>query len=143
MQDPHRQTPGPVFVVLCVLYLLALGAPFSIPANRPAYREASAQEVVLACLEPRSPAFVLPPSVQHFSSAPHSMPVRLISSRLRPAQTLHVDLQVPEMLLQTLLKEEMLRGSTKLPELETVLTTFFAEGKVQRLAETRGNTGAH
>jgi hypothetical protein len=94
--------------------------------NRHAYLAADAQEIVLACLEPSPFVFVLPPSVQHFSSAQHRAPE--MPANFSP----HVDLQVPEMLLQTLLREEMTRGSTKLPGPETILTTLFAEGKVQR-----------
>jgi hypothetical protein len=134
MHDPHRQASGHVRVVLCVICLLTLCAPFRVPVNSRAYIEASAQEVVLACLEPHSPAFALPPSGPHFSSAPHRVPEMPANASPRPVHTLHVDLQVPEMLLQTLLREEMTRGSTKLPGPEMVLTTLFAEGEVRKLS---------
>lgn len=143
MHASHRQASGHGRVVLCVICLLTLLAPFRVPANNHAYREASAQEVVLACLEPYPAAFVLPPSVQHFSSAQHRVPEMPANSSPRPAQTLHVDLQVPEMLLQTLLREEMTRGSTKLPGLETIPTILFAEGKVQRLSRDKGHAVAY
>jgi hypothetical protein len=100
--------------------------------NRHAYIEADAQEIVLACLEPSPFVFVLPPSVQHFSAAQHRVSELPANFSPRLAQTLQVDLQVPEMLLHTLLREEMTRGSTRLPGPETILTTLFAEGKVQR-----------
>ena len=134
MHDPHRQASGHVRVVLCVICLLTLLAPFRVPVNGHAYLEVNAQEIVLACLKPYPAAFVLPPSVQYFSSAPHRAPEMPANSSPRPAQTLHVDLQVPEMLWQTLLREGMTRSNTELPGLETILTTLFAEGKVQRLA---------
>lgn len=134
MHDPHRQASGHVRIVLCVICLLTLLAPFRVPVNSHADREVNAQEIVLACLEPYPAAFVLPPSGQYFSSAPHRLPEMPTNSSPRLAQTLHVDLQVPEMLLHMLLREEMTRGDTKLSGLETILTTLFAEGKVQRLA---------
>jgi hypothetical protein len=62
-----------------------------------------------------------------------------VNSSLHLVQALYVDLQVPEMLLQTFLREEMTHNSSKLPGPETVLPTLFAEGKVQRLSGTRSN----
>jgi hypothetical protein len=133
MHDPHRQASGHVHVVLCVICLLTLCVLFMVPVNSQAYNEARVQAVVLACLEPHLPAVVWPSTIQPFSAS-HSVPETPANSRPRPAQTLHVDLQVPERLLHTLLREEMIRGSTALPGPETVLTTLFAEGKVQKLS---------
>jgi hypothetical protein len=137
MHDPHRQASGHVRGVLCVICLLTLCIPFRVPVNSHASIEASAPESVLACLGPYLPAFVLLPSGQHFSSTQHRVPEMPANSSPRPAQTPHVDLQVPAMLLQTLLRAEMTRDSTKLPGLETTLTTLFAEGKVQRLSRAK------
>jgi hypothetical protein len=139
MHSTHRHISGNACIVLGVMFVLTLFAPLGVIANSHAQTEAGAQEAVFVCLESYSPALGLQPSVKNFSTAAEQhVPEILPNLSPRSEKTLSVELQVPEVLLQTLLREEMLHGSTKQQAPQAVLTILFAEGNVHRLSRDQG-----
>lgn len=114
-----------------VLVILMLVAAQSVAAHSRLQTQATPHGISFICLEPYRPALVFPALGAYLPTVAHHVPEIYASVWPRSAETVSVELQVPEGLLQALLREDMTGGSGALQGPEVLLATWSAEGGVQ------------